>query len=349
MTSRDLAALRAKLEPPWDDLREQRVLVALLEKRRRSILPRQRAWVWALVPAAAVLALVVWGVRAWHRTPTVATNAAAPGGQSTIALADGSTAILATEATVQIEEQRADRVHLVQSRGSVRYEVRPDTAREFVVSAADAIIRVRGTVFTVNMHDGAVEVGVERGRVEVSHGGTTHDLVVGESLRVQTGAPAPAPEIAPPPKEPAAAGPGAASTLATRPPGSTAIAPDVPSAATLEAQADAARISGDNGQASAALERLVAVHPRDPRVPSALFTLGRVERARSMVGASARAFERCFAAAPSGPLAQDALAEAAQSWSSAGNDDAARQAAGKYLARWPHGPAAVQMRAIASR
>jgi transmembrane sensor len=344
MTSRDLAALRAKLEPPWDDLREQRVLVALLEKRRRSILPRQRAWVWALVPAAAVLALVVWGVRAWHRTPTVATNAAVPGGQSTIALADGSTAILATEATVQIEEQRADRVHLVQSRGSVRYEVRPDTAREFVVSAADATIRVRGTVFTVNMHDGAVEVGVERGRVEVSHGGTTHDLVVGESLRVQTGAPAP--DLAP---STSLAPPGAASSSTARPPVSTTVAPEPPSAATLEAQADAARIAGDNGQAAAALERLVAVHPRDPRVPSALFTLGRVERARSMVGASARAFERCFLAAPSGPLAQDALAEAAQSWSSAGNDDAARQAAGKYLARWPHGPAAVQMRAIASR
>ena len=131
--------------------------------------------------------------------------------------------------------------------------------------------------------------------------------------------------------------------------GDNAVPTDVPSAAALEAQADDARSAGDNGQAAAALERLVALHPRDPRVPGALFTLGRVERARGMVGASARAFERCFAVAPGGPLAQDAIIEAAQAWSSAGNDDAARQDATKYLRRWPQGAAADRMRTISQK
>src|SRR6204780_2917693 len=152
MKSTDLESLRAKLEPPWDDLRERRVLTTVLEKRRQNAAPRHRAWVLVSAAAFVVLALVAWGgARMWHRgAAPVATVTPLPG-QSTIALADGSTAVLAAEASMQIEEQRPERVHLVQSKGSVRYEVRPDPAREFVVSAADTVVRVRGTVFTVDV------------------------------------------------------------------------------------------------------------------------------------------------------------------------------------------------------
>jgi hypothetical protein len=347
MKSADLTTLRAKLEPPWDDLRERRVLTTLLEKRRENAAPRHRVGVLASAAAFVVLALVAWGgVRMWHRgAAPIATVAPLPG-QSTIALADGSTAVLAAEASMQIEEQRPDRVHLVQSKGSVRYEVRPDPAREFVVSAADTVVRVRGTVFTVDVRDGAVQVDVQRGRVEVTHAGMTHDLVVGESLRIVT---PPASSSVPPeawsPPDATGRTPDGLLERSGDNPGPT----DVPSAASLEAQADDARSAGDNGQAAAALERLVALHPRDPRVPGALFTLGRVERGRGMVGASARAFERCFAVAPGGPLAQDAIIEAAQAWASAGNDDAARQDATKYLRRWPQGAAADRMRTISQK
>jgi TolA-binding protein len=341
MRRTDVSALRAKLEPPWDDLRERRVLVALLEKRRRQ--PRRWAWTWALVPALAALVLVVWGVHAWHRATPAAAVAAAPG-QSVIALADGSTAVLTAEASVQVEVEAVDRVHLVQSRGSVHYEIRPDPSREFVVRAADTTVRVRGTAFTVDLRDGSVQVDVQRGRVEVTHAGTTRDIVAGESLRLPTDASAAHVESPAPSDVPSAASDASADRGLDNP-----AVTDIPTAASLEAQADAARLAGDNGQAATTLERLVALHPRDPRVPGALFTLGRVERARGMIGASARAFERCFAVAPGGPLARDAIAEAAQAWSNAGNDDAARQDAAKYLRRWPQGESASQMKAITGK
>ena len=330
------------------------MLAGLLDKRReaQAEVRRPRWRIAVLVPAAAallVLGAVVWVVHPWRSgADSVATtpSAVAPS-ESTMALADGSRAVLAADASVQVQEQRPERVHLLQRRGSVRYEVRPDPSREFVVRAADTVVRVRGTIFVVDVRDGAVEVQVQRGRVEVEHGGTKRDLVVGESLRVPTAAGAPAPEalggarIPRPRRRRRAAAPSFPDDRSTE--------PVVPSAASLQAAADTARIAGDNAQAATALERLVALHPRDPRVPDALFSLGRVERSRGRAGASARAFERCYATAPGGPLAQDALAEAAQSWASAGNDPAAREDATKYLRRWPQGVAAARMRAIAGR
>jgi TolA-binding protein len=352
MRSSETTGLRGKLEPPWDDLREWRVLASVLEKRRQLGARRRRTWVLASAAALVVAALVVFGgVKTWHRAaPTAAVASASAPGQSTIALADGSTAVLAAEASVQIDEQRPDRVHLVQKKGSVRYEVRPDPSREFVVSASDTVVRVRGTAFTVDIRDGAVEVDVQRGRVEVTHAGAKYDLGVGESVRVVTGlAAAPgdsasAGETGSPPE-----GSARAVDLPAEGTSDDSATPDVPTAAALEAQADEARLAGDNGRAATALERLVALHPRDPRVPAALFTLGRVERTRGMTAASARAFDRCYAAAPAGPLAQDALAEAAQAWSSAGNDEAARRDATKYLRRWPQGAASARMTAISQR
>ncbi|HEY3818284.1 MAG TPA: FecR domain-containing protein [Polyangiaceae bacterium] len=341
MKSVELPDLKAKLEPPWDELRERRVLGAVLEKRRGSRAPRR---VRVLVPVAAALVLaaaaVLLVVRPWIATPRPVASEPAPT-ESTMALADGSMAVLLANAAVEIQEQRPDRVQLLQRRGSVRYEVRPDASREFVVRAADAVVRVRGTIFVVDVRDGAVEVRVQRGRVEVEHAGSKRDLVVGESLRVPTGQ-ASAPGSSPDDNPFAAPIPSASETAEAGP-----SEPVVPSASSLQATADAARIRGDNAQAASALERLVALHPRDPAVPDALFSLGRVERARRNLPASGRAFERCYTASPGGPLAQDALAEAAQSWANAGNDEAARADAVNYLKRWPHGGAANKMKAIA--
>lgn len=344
-TPPNLAALRAKLEPPWDEVRERRVLSAILQERRTTGRPRGRVqtWVWAAAAAASVaLVIVGWQSHSWHRGAPAATLSPGP---STLALADGSTAVLAPEARMQVEEQRPDRVHLVQSQGSVRYEVRPDPAREFVVTAADTTVRVRGTVFTVDVQPDGVRVEVQRGRVEVTHAGVARDLVVGESLRVPTGSGA-VPSAEPPLPSASSSADVLPSGMVTDRGADPRGPMDVPSAAALQAQADAARVAGDNALAATALERLVALYPRDSRISSALFTLGRVNRARGMLGASARAFDRCFAAAPGRPLAQDALTEAAQAWASAGDVDAARQDASRYLGRWPQGPAADRMRAI---
>jgi transmembrane sensor len=253
-------------------------------------------------------------------------------------LADGSQAVLVREAGLQVEEQRPDRVRIVQRRGTVRYEVKPDRNREFSVRAAGNTVRVRGTVFTVDMSGANVEVAVQRGRVEVDDGGRTRELSEGESLRV--------PVRDSKDEDLADAGTAKAATVEQNAAVHQAASGAPLTVGDLQAKADRARLSGDLPLAAAALEQLVAAHPRDPRVPNALFSLARVERERGNETAAAKAFERCLKAAPGGPLAQDAMAEAAVSWSLAGATDAARADATRYLARYPKGAHAQRMKAI---
>ncbi len=351
----DPADLRASLEPPWDDVREQRVLARVLEERQRqaSASGRSRGRVLRIgvgvgvaATIAAAAAVVVVQKRVARVNATVTTAPSAPSAPSapppsapeqTMALADGSQATLVREAGLQVEEQRADRVRIVQRRGEVRYDVRADPTRDFRVRAGGTSIKVNGTIFAVSISAEFVEVRVERGKAEVDDGARTRDLVSGESLRVPIHADAPA----------GAVDAGAADDT-PEPSAPSGARPAVPTAASLQADADAARVAGNNGDAASALRKLVSLYPRDPRVPGALFTLGRVERARGREDESARAFERCVAAAPKGPLAGDALAEAATSWASAGATGAAKTDAAKYLSRYPDGPSAARMRALAS-
>ncbi len=361
---RDRSRLRTSIAPPpWDELREQRVLTRILEQRRAGQVAspsssRARPVGWALAAAClcAVVALVFLGrgrlfpssgaVATTSSPPAVSAPASSAGASgSTIALVDGSQVHLLREADVQVEEERPKHVRIAQSHGVVRYEVSHDPSREFTVRAANTTVRVRGTIFTVDVRASSVEVRVERGRVEVDDGARTHELVDGEALEVPNGAAAlAAPADAAADDSPTAAVESAA-TVAT--PAPAAQAPSVavgPSAASLQASADAARLSGNNAEAAASLEKLVRLYPSDPRVPNVLFTLGRVERARGNHAASARAFDRCFKAAPAGSLAEDAFAETAVSWSSAGRTAESRAQAGDYLTRWPVGPNAARMR-----
>ncbi len=330
MTAEDLAR-KARRDAPWDDLRERRVLARVLaEQKRPSKAPRYAMGAVAAIVAAAAIVFLVVRMRAPEKE--IATAPA----EQTMVLADGSQAVMLRDAGVQIEEQSKDRVRIAQARGAVRYEVRPDPAREFTVRAAGTTVRVRGTVFVVDVAGDSVEVRVDRGRVEVDDGTRTRDLVAGEVLRVPARAAVAAPPPDPEPND-------SASPSSARPPPSAPPAPAT--AGELQAKADAARLAGNLGDAASALETLIARYPRDGRVPAALFSLGRVERARGRHTASAQAFERC--ARSGGALAQDALAEAAASWSAAGAADAARANATAYLTRYPNGPHAARMKAIA--
>jgi transmembrane sensor len=341
----DPSALKAQLEPPWDALRERRVLAKVVAQRRS---PRAHGARWAIASAAmmAMALAVVIAVRSRSASSHMAPTPAASSQESTMALADGSRAVLLREAAVQVEDQRADRVRIVQTYGVVRYEVRPDPSREFTVRARGTLVRVRGTAFTVTVNKDDVEVQVHRGHVEVDDGTRKRDLVTGESLSVPSlpatseAGPSELEDVPPPAdngngNEPSTRGPDPVSNATP------------PSAYALQSMADSARLAGNNAQAAQALESLVALHPRDRRIPDALFTLGRVERARDRQAAAAQAFERCYSIAPDGPLAQDALAEAAASWSNSGADDTARTDANKYLKRWPSGSASARMQAIA--
>jgi len=328
--------LRAALEPAWSELREQRLLGRIAEGRRQRGHRRRRALALAgaMVLAGATAAVVI-GVR--HPAPPVAGRSADSAPRLT--LADGSEATLTPDGNVQIDEQTAARVKLRQRSGSARYVVRHDPARDFLVSAGDVTVRVRGTIFSVAMRADTVDVSVERGRVEVTDALRTRDLVAGESLSLPAhGRPA-APAEPPPESPPATAPPPAAASRARA-------APARPSGSELLARADAARAAGRSAEAAQALEAFVADHPRDPRAAAALFTLGRVDAARGQWRPAADAFDRCAAARAGGPLADDALAEGAQAWHAAGVADRARSDARAYLAAHPAGLHAAAMRRL---
>lgn len=352
MKADDLAQVKREMaDVPWDEVKEQRVLGRVLAERRA---PRGRSRVVVLVPAvaaAAVFFLVgLFALGPWRQgrdatalVPSAVANAptASPidpppaAAEQTMALSDGSQAVLVRDAGLQIEEQRADLVRIHQKRGVVRYEVRPDPQREFTVRAGSSVVRVRGTVFTVDLAPEATTISVSRGRVEVEDGDRKRELSAGESLRVPTSVPADAEMDAEAPSV----------NVGAQEPRGTSRAP---SAADLLAKADAARLKGNAPEAAAALTSLITAYPRDSRVPAALFSLARVERSRGRDAAAAKAFERCVKAAPQGPLAEDALAEAAVSWSAAGAGESARAAAASYLARYPRGAHLPRMKPIAN-
>jgi TolA-binding protein len=112
----------------------------------------------------------------------------------------------------------------------------------------------------------------------------------------------------------------------------------------LLAQADRARAEGNLPQAVTALSTVVNRYPHDPRAVSAWFILGRVEGQQGRHDDAARAFANCRARSPSGPLAEDALAEEAAAWQKAGQAARAQAAARKYLALYPAGAHAARLR-----
>lgn len=348
------------IDVPWDDVREQRVLNGVLARRRqeaaepaRTVRVGMRGRLVFLASAAALVAAAVVFFFVAHRPhvdggvqATASASASASGAgsaESKMALADGSEAVLHPDAAIVVEEQEPRRVSIAQQRGRVRYSVKPNPAREFSVKAGDATVRVRGTIFTVALSDDAVEVSVERGRIEVERDGARRDVNAGESVRLSS------------PRAPDAPASGDGAHGADAPAASSAPSPSEPqarprqtSAVDLLAQADAARAAQKPAEAASALEAFVTAYPHDTRVPSALFSLGRVERSRGREAQAARAFERCLQAAPRGPLAEDALAEAASSYAAAGMTERATTQARAYLDRYPAGSRVAQMKAIAN-
>ena len=82
-------------------------------------------------------------------------------------LDDGSVIDLNTNSAVRVRLGRLREVQL--ERGEGRFEVAPDSARPFVVTAAGANVRALGTAFTVRLRAPAqVDVLVSEGRVAIA-------------------------------------------------------------------------------------------------------------------------------------------------------------------------------------
>lgn len=344
-TDESLEKLRSA-EPTWDDLREQRVLGRVVEAQRlrsaRMRLARTMGAALAGVAVVLVLAASLWRP-ADPPSRIVATTPHSPESSgSSLALADGSEVALSAGAEVEIREQSEQRVVVDQGAGEARYDVRPNRARSFVVQLGRVEVVVVGTRFRLAWAGEWVRVHVEQGRVRVNDGERQVELAAGEELRVLAVREGEPEARTHEPEAPADADEAVAEPRLPR----VRSAPSVPSVTALLAAADAARESERLGEAARALGQIAALHAADPRVPSALFTLGRVERSRGRHAAAASAFERCLQRAPRGPLAEDAMAEAAASWAAAGNQDKARAGAGRYLETFPGRSHTARMRRL---
>lgn len=352
MTTRKTAILQAReREATWTELREQRALRGLLSRLRSDQAPPapRRGRLYVAIAAAAVVALGAGA--AWRFThnasagPAV-TIAAAPLQTRTLSLTDGSSLDLAPDADARVVQQAPDAVSVRQLKGRVAYRVSHNPRRSFVVLAGGVEVRVRGTEFSVDFADDRVAVQVRSGRVEVHDGERVTTLVSGEDLRVRAYSPREAP---PTPSSDGQEKPKpdrAAPTPVVRAPAASVAPQDTDRVDALFRTANEARAEGRQAQAAADLRQIVQRYPRDPRVSSAHFTLGRVERSQGHHAAAARAFTACAAAAPGGTLAGEALAEAAAAWLSAGQKTQAARVAAQYLKRFPKGSHAARMQAI---
>jgi transmembrane sensor len=112
---------------------------------------------------------------------------------------------------------------------------------------------------------------------------------------------------------------------------------DDDSGALLDA-ADAARLSGHPQVAVTYLRKVLDQHRESPVAPLAAFTLGRVLLERlGQPSEAADAFTTARQLAPTGSLAQDALAREVEAWSKAGRPDDAYRAARQYVDIYPKG------------
>jgi len=325
MTDKDLGArVRKNVEPDWNELREQRVLARIQESKRARLAEKKTPRAFFVVAAAAVVIAGAFGLSRLRPQVSPSPAPIASVTPAKMSLTDGSEVALASDASVHIDEQGEEQVRLTQSAGEARYEVVPNPKRHFSVRAGDVTVRVLGTAFTVAMVKGKVRVVVHRGRVEVEGGGKTTVLALGETLEV------PAVHVPEP-----AASPMPSSALDKK--------PSPPTIEALLQKADEARAANRYDDATTSLRAMIASYPGDPRVASAWFTLGRVERARGRQAAAADAFAHCHKFAPHGALAEDAMAEEAVSWKSAGDSAKARDAAKRYLKLHPGGAHAARM------
>lgn len=353
MRPEEAAELAKKRPVPWDDLRaarvQRRVLAEVRSRRGGARRPGfSRPVAWAVAAAALLVALVV-----------VVARLPRGGAPARLDFADGSFVTLDASAKVVPSVISPDRIEVRQSQGSASYEITPHPERLFVVLFDDVRVEVLGTAFRVEPIEKAVRVSVQRGHVRVSRGSRTVSLLAGEDVTLGNADPARSadaersaglPAEAPPSPQPSSA-PSSTSSLPVaetaapaatpkleQPPIASGTGVEDPGPAELFRRADSARAAGNTTEALRLLNLLAARYPRDGRRALAVFTVGRLEAQRGNHARAAAAFESLGSS-----FGGEALAEAALSYSAAGQSGKAKTLATQYSSQFPEGPRARQL------
>ncbi|MES1205829.1 MAG: FecR domain-containing protein [Pseudomonadota bacterium] len=322
---RQIAAAGRRVDPRLSDRDVARLVAAARRRRERRAAMRR-----AVLAAGATGCLALIWVLAAHRvrhTPRVDAD-------PIVRLSDGSTAApLDTESQIDVVEDGANQVRLSLVRGRGRFQVVPRPQRTFLVRAGDVTVTVVGTVFTVERVADRVGVAVQRGTVHVDWKSGSAPVTAGQSgwfppLVTAPDRPAAMPSVA-------RGGPAPSAKVASQ---VTARDRRRGAAAELLLAADRARLSGHPDEGAELLRKLLHDHPRDPRVPLAAFTLGRLllmELGRP--AEAAIAFAEARRVAPAGPFAADALAREVEALSKAGMATDAQARAREYQNLYPNG------------
>jgi transmembrane sensor len=344
----DEALYRAAIDGAMERLLERETLG---ERLRRWVGGERVLRPWTGLAALGMAVTVIVGFVLLHAQPPIASSPAPVTSSRPLILPlildDGSEVTPATASTtIEVAEQTPTRTTVRLRSGSAQFRVRHDSRRLFRVDAGAVEIEDIGTVFHV-AHEaaGKVRVAVSEGRVAVLYPASKSriELGAGES---RTFDPVPVSvNVRESPKEVAKL-PTPPSPAVASPPGpARSRSADEP--ATLLLAADLARRSRNPQAAVAPLRRLVEKYPKDPRAPSAAFTLGWVlltdlGRPRE----AAAAFAEAESHAPRGMLAEDAAARVAEAWQRAGDSRRAAQAASHYERLYPSGRHIALMHAL---
>jgi len=377
--SRERLPLREHLEDRFDERVIQRVWRRVQQRRHRSVaVAGGPAWLigGALALAAAATLLVARATRPAEPGVLRGLDGKEPGmlmavpsaAETAVPFEDGSRVVLGPASRATVVENSGHTLVVVLSSGRATFDVHPGGPRRWSIECGLATVEVVGTRFTIDRAPGSVEVSVEHGVVLVRGERVPERLqrlAAGQSLRVGEigaaagAAPEPAASVsvaAPPatdaraPAHRVAAVPwrdlvrGSRYSQAYGALGKRGIAQSAQTATPQELLwlADIARLSGHPADAVMPLRRLIGEHPRDPNVPIALFTLGRIQL--DSLGdsrAAADAFSRAIAAGVPHSLAEDAAARLVEALARAGDTPGARAAGEEYLRAFPggrHGP-----------
>jgi transmembrane sensor len=150
--------------------------------RRAARVSRWQAWTAGAL-AAPVLLLALAFAPGWWATLRADARTGV-GEVREFTLDDGSRAVLDSDSAIAIAYS-ADARSIRVLRGAAWFEVRPDAARPFRVTASGITATAVGTAYAVDSTQAAVDVAVTHGVVEVEteHGGSLARLAAGMRLR----------------------------------------------------------------------------------------------------------------------------------------------------------------------